>query len=67
MECHRSLTYYLLQMLAPPQDTSNQYRLPIRGGGFGLDGSVKHAVEMFHEGGRVLEWDTFEKKGLVEE
>ena len=32
-----------------------------------LDGLVQDAIETVDEGGRVFEWDAFEKEGLVEE
>jgi len=55
-----------LQLINNSQQTSN-YRLPVWGGDFGLDGLVKDAIETLDEGGWVFEWDAFKKKGLVEE
>ena len=46
---------------------TGKHRLPVWGGGFGLNGLVQDAIETLDEGGWVFERDAFEKEGLVEE
>ena len=48
-----------------PMPTSKN-RLPVWGGGFGLNGLVEDAIEALDKSGWVFEWDAFKKQGLVE-